>query len=141
MESTGMKPCTVYMDLGFRGVDKDNPDLDIKHRGKRISLTKPEYKLLKLKRRQAIKPIIEHTKVHYRMNRNHLKGGLVTACKRCCTRWAAIRWLLRMIVRKDRRGRLLQSARLPDFGRIFGALILELTRFTRVLAAAPALMS
>ena len=64
MESTGIKPCTVYMDLGFRGVDKDNPDLDIKHRGKRISLTKPEYKLLKLKRRQAFKPIIGHIKVH-----------------------------------------------------------------------------
>jgi len=46
----------VYVDLGYRGVDQDNPGLSIKHWGKYKSLTDKEPKLLK--RRQAIEPII-----------------------------------------------------------------------------------
>ena len=52
----GMKPETAYVDLGYRGVDRDNAGLDIKHRGKFKSLTDEEKK--SLKRRQAIEPII-----------------------------------------------------------------------------------
>ena len=60
MQTTGMKPETVYVDLGYRGVDQVNPGIDIKHRGKFKSLTEQEKKMLK--RRQAIEPIIGHLK-------------------------------------------------------------------------------
>ena len=142
MESTGMKPCTAYVDLGYRGVDKDNPGLDIKHRGKWKSLTKPEIKLLK--RRQAIEPIIGHLKADHRMDRCHLKGELGDRLHAVlCAAGYNIRWLLRMIVLKGLRAflRLLQPARLSDFGRVFGALISKFARFTRLPAATPALVS
>ena len=74
MQATGFKPETVYVDLGYRGVDKDNPGIDIKHRGKFKSMTDQEKK--SLKRRQAIEPIIGHLKTDHRMNRCHLKGSL-----------------------------------------------------------------
>ena len=73
MQATGMKPQTVYVDLGYRGVDQVNPGIDIKHRGKFKSLTDQEKKMLK--RRQAIEPIIGHLKADQRMNRCHLKGA------------------------------------------------------------------
>src|SRR5690606_32726238 len=72
MQDTGMKPVTAYVDLGYRGVDADNPGIESKHRGKKKSLTPQEWKLLK--RRQAIEPIIGHLKSDNRMNRCHLKG-------------------------------------------------------------------
>jgi hypothetical protein len=34
MQATGMKKEITYVNLGYRGVDKDNLDIDIKHRGK-----------------------------------------------------------------------------------------------------------
>jgi GAF domain-containing protein len=33
MQDTGCKPATAYVDLGYRGVDADNPGVAIKHRG------------------------------------------------------------------------------------------------------------
>ena len=33
-EDTGRKPTQVIVDLGYRGVDHDNPDVEIIHRGK-----------------------------------------------------------------------------------------------------------
>ena len=91
---------------------------------------------------QASKPIIRHRKVHYRMNRYHLKGELGDRLQAVmCAADCNIRWLLRMIVLKGLRGRLLQSASLPDFGRLSGALISKLARFTRLPAATPALVS
>ena len=73
MRATGMTPETVYVDLGYCGVDKDNLGVDIKHRGKFKSMTDQEKKMLK--RRQAIEPIIGHLKADHRMNRCHLKGS------------------------------------------------------------------
>jgi len=29
MQDTGMKPGTAWVDLGYRGVDADNPDIEI----------------------------------------------------------------------------------------------------------------
>jgi IS5 family transposase len=127
---------------GYRGVDKDNPGLDIKHRGKWKSLAKPEIKLLK--RRQAIEPIIGHLKADHRMYRCHLKGELGDRLHAVlCAAGYNIRWLLRMIVLKGLRAflRLLQAALLPERGRLFGALILKFARFTRLPAATPALVS
>jgi IS5 family transposase len=33
MQGTGMKLGTAYVDPGYLGAYKDNPDIDIKHRG------------------------------------------------------------------------------------------------------------
>ncbi len=64
MQDTGMKPGTAWVDLGYRGVGAENPDIEIKHRGKRARLTELEVKTLR--RRQAIEPVIGHLKVDHR---------------------------------------------------------------------------
>lgn len=89
----------VCADLGYRGVDKDNSGIEIKHRGKDKRLIDEERRLLK--RRQAIEPIIGHLKESHRMDRYHLKGAQGDALH-AVQRSAAysIRWLLRMIVKK-----------------------------------------
>ena len=89
----------VYVDLGYRGVDQDNPDVSIKHRGKYKGLTVKERRLLR--RRQAIEPIIGHLKSDHRMNRCHLKGAQGDALHAVlCAAGYNIRWLLRMIRNK-----------------------------------------
>lgn len=99
MQSLGVKPEVVYADLGYRGVDKDNPDIEIKHRGKDKRLSDEERKLLK--RRQAIEPIIGHLKADHRMDRCHLKGAQGDALHAVlCAAGYNIRWLLRMIAKK-----------------------------------------
>jgi IS5 family transposase len=99
MQDTGMKPTKAYVDLGYRGVDADNPGIDIKHRGKAKSLTPQEWKLLK--RRQAIEPIIGHLKDDHRMDRCHLKGAQGDRLHAVlCAAGYKIRWLLRIIARK-----------------------------------------
>ena len=116
MQATGMKPETVYVDLGYRGVDQASPGIDIKHRGKFKSLTEQEKKMLK--RRQAIEPIIGHLKADHRMNRCHLKGANGDSLHAVlCAAGYNIRWLLRMIVKKglDLFLRLLQAAGLTNF--------------------------
>lgn len=89
----------VYVDLGYRGVDQQNPGVSIKHRGKYKRLNDKERKLLK--RRQAIEPIIGHLKADHRMNRCHLKGaeGDATHAVLCAAGYN-IRWLMRMIRKK-----------------------------------------
>ena len=99
MQGLGVRPEVVYADLGYRGVDKDNPDIEIKHRGKDKRLTDEERRLLK--RRQAIEPIIGHLKADHRMDRCHLKGSEGDALHAVlCAAGYNIRWLLRMIVKK-----------------------------------------
>jgi transposase, IS5 family len=89
----------VYVDLGYRGVDQQNPGVSIKHRGKYKRLNDQERKLLK--RRQAIEPIIGHLKADHRMNRCHLKGAEGDAIHAVlCAAGYNIRWLLRMIRKK-----------------------------------------
>ncbi|MCX7663810.1 MAG: IS5 family transposase, partial [Tepidimonas fonticaldi] len=72
MQDTGVKPSAAYVDLGYRGVEADVPDVRLVHRGKIKRLAQQERKLLK--RRQAIEPIIGHLKQDHRMDRCHLKG-------------------------------------------------------------------
>ena len=99
MQDTGQRPQTVYVDLGYRGVDADNPGMDIKHRGKFKTLSAQERKLLK--RRQAIEPIIGHLKADHRMDRCYLKGELGDRLNAVlCAAGYNIKWLLRMIVKK-----------------------------------------
>lgn len=99
MQDTGIKPTTAYVDLGYRGVDTDNPGVEIKHRGKAKSLTAKERKLLK--RRQAIEPIIGHLKDDHGMDRCHLKGAQGDRLHAVlCAAGYNLRWLLRMIAKK-----------------------------------------
>ncbi len=99
MQDTGVKPMTAYVDLGYRGVDADNPGVSVKHRGKFKTLTAQEKKWLK--RRQAIEPIIGHLKSDHGMDRCHLKGAQGDSLHAVlCAAGYNIRWLLRMIARK-----------------------------------------
>ncbi len=99
MQGLGVKPEVIYADLGYRGVDKDNPGVEIKHRGKDKRLKEDERRLLK--RRQAIEPIIGHLKADHRMDRCHLKGSTGDAIHAVlCAAGYNIRWLLRMIAQK-----------------------------------------
>jgi IS5 family transposase len=99
MQETGQRPLTAYVDLGYRGVDADNPDIAIKHRGKFKTLTDQERKWLK--RRQAIEPIIGHLKSDHRMDRCYLKGEQGDRLNAVlCAAGYNIKWLLRMIAKK-----------------------------------------
>ena len=93
-----VKPKAVYVDLGYRGVDKDNPDVQIIHRGKYKSLSQVERK--RLKRRQAIEPTIGHLKADHGMRRNWLQGALGDAIHvMLCAAGFNFKWLLRTIAR------------------------------------------
>jgi hypothetical protein len=70
MHDTGAKPRTAWVDPGYRGVEADNRETEIKHRGKKTRRTVLE--LRTLKRRQAIEPVIGHLKSDHRMGRCHL---------------------------------------------------------------------
>lgn len=99
MQDTGIKPTTAFVDLGYRGVDADNPGVHIVHRGKSKRITEEERQLLK--RRQAIEPIIGHLKADHRMGRCHLKGEAGDRLHAVlCAAGYNIRWLLRMIAKK-----------------------------------------
>ena len=56
LEDVGVVPRHVMVDLGFRGVDRDNPRVQIVHRGKAKSLNRQQRRWLK--RRQAVEPTI-----------------------------------------------------------------------------------
>lgn len=98
LQDLGRTPQQVIVDLGYRGVDDDNPGVQIIHRGKYKSLSAQEKKLLK--RRQAIEPLIGHTKADHRMDRCWLQGALGDALHALsCAAGYNIRWLLRAIAR------------------------------------------
>jgi transposase, IS5 family len=99
LQDVGRAPKQVIVDLGYRGVDTDNPGVQIIHRGKYKSLTKLQRKWLK--RRQAIEPLIGHTKADHGMQRCWLKGALGDALHALsCAAGYNIRWLLRAIAGK-----------------------------------------
>jgi IS5 family transposase len=103
LQDTGRVPRQVIVDLGYRGVDADNPGVQIIHRGKYKSLTDHEKRLLK--RRQAIEPLIGHTKADHRMDRCWLQGALGDALHALsCAAGYNIRWLLRAITRLGLQG-------------------------------------
>jgi transposase, IS5 family len=85
-------------DLGFRGVDDDNPGMQIIHRGKFKSLD-PQQKAW-LRRRQAVEPAIGHLKADHRMDRCWLKGAAGDALHTIsCAAGYNLRWLLRAIAK------------------------------------------
>ena len=98
LQDIGVKPTTAIVDLGYRGVDKDLAPVEVIHRGKFKSLS-PKQKIW-LKRRQAIEPLIGHTKADHRMDRCWLKGAEGDALHAVlCAAGFNIRWLLRAIAK------------------------------------------
>jgi IS5 family transposase len=88
----------IVVDLGFRGVDADNADKEIIHRGKFKSLSARQKKWLK--RRTAVEPAIGHLKSDHRMDRCWLQGALGDALHSIsCAAGYNLRWLLRAIAR------------------------------------------
>jgi len=97
LQDLGRKPKQAIVDLGYRGVDADNPGVEIIHRGKYKTLTKLQRRWLK--RRQAIEPAIGDTKSDHRMDRCWLKGAIGDALHAIsCAAGYNIRWLMRAIV-------------------------------------------
>lgn len=88
----------VVADLGFRGVDADNPGKHIIHRGRYKTMT-PQQKAW-LRRRQAVEPAIGHLKSDHRMDRCWLQGALGDALHTInCAAGYNLRWLMRAITR------------------------------------------
>ena len=117
LQNLGRSPKEVIVDLGYRGVDADNPGVQLIHRGKYNSLSDPEKRLLK--RRQAIEPLIGDTKVDHRTDRCWLQGAMGHALH-ALSRAAGynIRWLLWAIVRLGLGGPFLRSVRCSHVPRL-----------------------
>lgn len=117
LEDVGRMPKEVVVDLGYRGVDAENPGVEIIHRGKYRTLTKTQRKWLK--RRQAIEPAIGHLKSDNRLDRCHLHGQLGDALHAVlCAAGYNIRWLMRAMVRLGLKALLLR----PDFMQLLASL-------------------
>lgn len=107
LEDVGRSPKQVVVDLGYRGVDADNPGVEIIHRGKYKSLTKPQRRWLK--RRQAVEPAIGHLKSDNRMDRCWLQGATGDALHAVlCAAGYNLRWLMRAMVRLGLKALLLR---------------------------------
>jgi len=99
LQDQGVKPHTAVVDLGYRGVDIDNPGVTIIHRGRYKTLTKQQRRWLK--RRQAIEPVIGHLKDDHGMRRCWLKGETGDALNAVLAAAGFnIKWLMRAIVAK-----------------------------------------
>jgi len=112
MQDLPVKLTHIVVDLGFRGVDADNPGREIIHRGKFKRLSKQQKDWLK--RRTAVEPAIGHLKSDHRMDRCWLQGALGDALHSIsCAAGYNLRWLLRAIARLGIEAlflRLLQAA-------------------------------
>lgn len=96
-QDLGVEPKTAVVDLGYRGVDADNPGVEILHRGKFKSLTALQRRWLR--RRQAIEPAIGHAKADHRMDRCWLQGSTGDALHALsCALGYNIRWLMRALL-------------------------------------------
>lgn len=88
----------VVVDLGFRGVDADNPGKEIIHRGKFKNLSPQQRGWLR--RRQAVEPAIGHLKSDHRLDRCWLQGAMGDALHAIsCAAGYNLRWLLRAVAR------------------------------------------
>jgi transposase, IS5 family len=116
LEDVNAKPKQVVVDLGYRGVDADNPNVEILHRGCWKSMTRQQRRWLK--RRQAIEPVIGHLKADHRMDRCWLRGASGDALHAVlCAAGYNLRWLLRAMARLNRAALFL---RLLDWARYGG---------------------
>lgn len=98
LQDIGTRPREVIVDLGYRGVDRDNPGVKLLHRGKHKSMSRAQRRWVR--RRQAIEPTIGHLKADHRMDRCWLKGSLGDALHTVlCAAGYNLRWLMRAVVR------------------------------------------
>src|SRR5690606_25134739 len=99
LEDVGVRPTQAVVDLGYRGVDADNPGVEILHRGRWRSMSRQQRRWVN--RRQAIEPTIGHLKADHRMDRCWLQGATGDALHAVlCAAGFNLRWLLRAIVRR-----------------------------------------
>lgn len=99
LEDVGVRPTQAVVDLGYRGVDTDNPGVEILHRGRWKSMSRQQRRWVN--RRQAIEPTIGHLKADHRMDRCWLQGATGDALHAVlCAAGFNLRWLLRAIVRR-----------------------------------------
>jgi len=132
-EDVGKIPKQVVVDLGFRGVDHENPELEIIHRGKYKSLTGPQRRWLK--RRQAVEPTIGHLKSDHRMDRCWLQGQLGDALHTVlCAAGYNLRWLLRAMVRLGLKAVLLRPMLLTLWVSFSGRQTLARVRYAPIRA-------
>ena len=97
LEDVGVVPKEVFVDLGYRGVDQDNPQVRIVHRGRPRSLD--ELDRQRLRRRPAIEPVIGHLKADHRMARCWLKGATGDAINAVLAAAGFnLRWLMRAVL-------------------------------------------
>ena len=107
LEDVGVRPAQAVVDLGYRGVDADNPGVEILHRGWWKSMTKQQRRWLK--RRQAVEPIIGHLKADHGMDRCWLRGATGDALHAVlCAAGFNLRWLLRAVARGEIRAAFLR---------------------------------
>ena len=105
IQAAGSEVKQAFVDLGYRGVDADNPGVEVVHRGRIKSMCERQKR--QLKRRQAIEPAIGHVKHDNRMIRCYLKGSIGDALHAMsCAAGYNIRWLMRAIMRLGLRGLL-----------------------------------
>ena len=117
LQDLGRSTTQAIMDLGFRGVDADNPGMEIIHRGRYKPLTSQHKRWLK--RRQAIEPMIGHAKSDNRMDCCWLQGALCDALHALsCAAGYKIGRLLRAIARLAVKRSLLLFLKLAMPGRI-----------------------
>jgi IS5 family transposase len=136
LEDTGKVPKQVIVDLGYRGVDQDNPAVEIIHRGRYKSLTNQQRRWLK--RRQAVEPAIGHLKSDHRMDRCWLQGQLGDALHAVlCAAGYNLRWLLRAMMRLGLKALLLR----PQFLALFRLIVRVSTSVKIAAAPAPRLCS
>jgi len=96
MQDVPAKVKQIVVDLGFRGVDTDNPGMEIIHRGKIKSLSRQQKTWLR--RRQAVEPAIGHLKSDHRMDRCWLQGAVGDALHAVsCAAGFNLRWLMRAV--------------------------------------------
>ena len=115
LQDLDVQPKTAVVDLGYRGVDKEIAPVTLIHRGKARSLSTQQRRWLK--RRQAIEPIIGHTKHDHRMDRCWLKGSEGDALHAVlCAAGFNIRWLMRALWRQMQAARKLSHVSLVFFG-------------------------
>jgi transposase, IS5 family len=117
LQDLGRKPQQAIVDLGYRGVDADNPGVQIIHRGKHKTLTALQRRWLK--RRQAIEPAIGHAKSDHRMDRCWLQGAIGDALHALsCAAGYNIRWLMRAILAQAAKAAFLARTELAPYGLI-----------------------
>jgi transposase, IS5 family len=103
IQGAGSEVKQAFVDLGYRGVDADNPSVEVVHRGRIRSMSARQKR--QLKRRQAIEPAIGHVKHDNRMIRCYLRGSIGDALHAIsCAAGYNIRWLMRAIMRLGLRG-------------------------------------